>query len=256
MRPMTDLFDLSGTAALVTGGNGGIGRGIAVGLAQAGASVVIAARNEEKTADAVAEIEGFGGKVVGVACDVLKRADIDAAVEAARSNFGRLDIVVANAGIGRGGQPQDIAEEAWDLTVDTNLKAVFQTAQAAYPLLKEGGRGKVITIGSEYSLFGSPTVLPYSASKGGVIQLTKSLAVAWARDDIQVNAIIPGWVWTDMTAGIKNNQRNYDRIIDRTPAKRFADPEELAGTAIFLASHASDFVTGQSIPVDGGYSIA
>lgn len=253
---MNDLFDLSGTAALVTGGNGGIGRGIAVGLAQAGASVVIAARNQEKTADTIAEIEGFGGSVVGVPCDVLERADIDAAVEAARSNFGRLDILVANAGVGRGAQPQDIAEEDWDLVVDTNLKSVFQCAQAAYPLLKDGGRGKVITIGSMYALFGSPGVLSYSASKGGVIQLTKSLAVAWARDNIQVNALLPGWVWTEMTAGIKDNPKNLDRIVDRTPAKRFAEPEELAGTAIFLASHASDFVTGQSLAVDGGYSIA
>lgn len=251
-----DLFDLSGTAALVTGGNGGIGRGIAVGLAQAGASVVIAARNEQKTADTIAEIEGFGGSAVGVTCDVLQRADIDAAVEAARSNFGRLDVLVANAGVGRGAQPQDIAEVDWDLVVDTNLKSVFQCAQAAYPLLKEGGRGKVITIGSMYSLFGSPAVSSYSASKGGVIQLTKSLAVAWARDNIQVNAILPGWVWTEMTEGIKDNPKNLDRIVDRTPAKRFAEPDELAGTAIFLASHASDFVTGQSLAVDGGYSIA
>ena len=240
----------------MTGGNGGIGRGIAVGLAQAGASVVIAARNEQKTADTIAEIEAFGGTAVGVTCDVLQRADIDAAVEAARSNFGRLDVLVANAGVGRGAQPQDIAEVDWDLVVDTNLKSVFQCAQAAYPLLKEGGRGKVITIGSMYSLFGSPAVSSYSASKGGVIQLTKSLAVAWARDNIQVNAILPGWVWTEMTEGIKDNPKNLDRIVDRTPAKRFAEPDELAGTAIFLASHASDFVTGQSLAVDGGYSIA
>ncbi len=118
------------------------------------------------------------------------------------------------------------------------------------------GWGKVINIGSEYSLFGSPAVLPYSASKGGVIQMTKSLATAWARDNIQVNCIIPGWITTDMTQGVLHNEVMYNRIVDRTPARRFGEPEELAGTAVFLASRASNFVTGQSIAVDGGYSIS
>jgi 2-dehydro-3-deoxy-D-gluconate 5-dehydrogenase len=253
---MGGLFDLSGRVALVTGGNGGIGRGIALGLAGAGADVVIAARNEAKTRAVVAEVEALGRRAAGVGCDVLSRAEIDAAVEAAREAFGRLDILVNNAGIAAGGPPHEIAEETWDRVVDTNLKAVFQCSQAAYPLLKASGRGKVINIGSEYSLFGSPTVVPYSASKGGVIQLTKSLAVAWARDGIQVNAIIPGWITTDMTEGVKRNEQLYGAIVGRTPARRFAEPEELAGTAVFLASGASDFVTGQSIAVDGGYSIA
>ncbi|MPZ97864.1 MAG: glucose 1-dehydrogenase [Dehalococcoidia bacterium] len=250
------LFDLAGTAALVTGGNGGIGRGIALGLAAAGADIVVAARNEEKTRAVVAEIEACGRRAMGVACDVLQREHIDAAVERARSEFGRLDILVNNAGVAGGGPPQSLPEETWDRVVGTNLKAVFQCSQAAFPLLKEGGRGKVINIGSEYSLFGSPNVLPYSASKGGVIQLTKSLAAAWARDGIQVNAIIPGWITTDMTAGAKSDETFYNRIVARTPARRFGEPEELAGAAVFLASHASDFVTGQSVAVDGGYSIA
>lgn len=249
-------FDLDGRIALVTGGNGGIGRGIALGLAEAGADVVIAARDEPKTAGVVAEIEALGRRCIGVRCDVTDRADVYAAIEATREAFGGLAILVNNAGVAGGGRPEEITEEVWDRVVDTNLKASFVFAQAAYPLLKASGHGKVINIGSEYSLFGSPSVLPYSASKGGVIQLTKSLAVAWAGDHIQVNAIIPGWITTDMTAGIKDSPELHDSIISRTPAGRFGTPEECAGAAVFLASEASDFVTGVSIPVDGGYAIS
>lgn len=248
-------FDLDGRVALVTGGNGGIGRGIALGLAEAGADVVIAARDEAKTAGVVAEIEALGRRALGVRCDVNDRADVDAAVAAANEAFGGLAILVNNAGVAGGGLPEEIPEEVWDRVVDTNLKASFVFAQAAHPLLKASGHGKVINIGSEYSLFGSPRVLPYSASKGGVIQLTKSLAVAWAGDHIQVNAIIPGWITTDMTAGVISTPELHDPIISRTPAGRFGEPEECAGAAVFLASQASDFVTGVSIPVDGGYAV-
>ena len=250
-------FDLNGQVALVTGGNGGIGRGIAIGLARAGADIVIAARNEDKTAGVIQEITDLGRRCIGVRCDVTVRSDVKAAVNAAVEHLGRLSILVSNAGIGGGGPPQTIAEAVWDRVLDTNLKAVFVCAQEAYPALAQNGSGKVITIGSEYSLFGSPRVLPYAASKGGVVQLTKSLAVAWAQDNIQVNAIIPGWITTDMTAGIPTNVPDlYDAIIRRTPTHRFGEPEELAGVAVLLASRASDFITGQSIVVDGGYSIA
>jgi 2-deoxy-D-gluconate 3-dehydrogenase len=248
------LFDLSGTTALVTGGNGGIGKGIAVGLADAGASVVIAARNEAKTASTVAEIEERGGRAVGLGCDVKERADLEAAVARCESEFGGLDILVNNAGIARGGPAETISEEDWQLVLSTNLTSMLQCSQIAHPLLKRGGRGKVINIGSEYSLFGSPRAVAYSASKGGVVQLTKSLAVSWARDGIQVNAIVPGWITTEMTAGVKTNERFYEGIIYRTPAGRFGEPEELAGAGVFLASHASDFVTGVVLPVDGGYA--
>ena len=253
---MSSAFDLGGRVAIVTGGNGGIGRGIAVGLAEAGADVVIAARDEAKTAAVVEEIRALGHSAAGVRCDVTQRDEIEAAVAFAREQFGGLSIVVNNAGVSGGGPPEEFGEAVWDRVLDTNLKAGFQFAQAAYPLLKESGRGKLINIGSEYSLFGSANVVPYAASKGGVIQLTKSLAVAWARDNIQVNAIIPGWITTDMTAPVKDNETFYNQILKRTPARRFGEPEECAGTAVFLASAASDFVTGVSIPVDGGYAIA
>jgi 2-deoxy-D-gluconate 3-dehydrogenase len=249
-------FDLTGAVAIVTGGNGGIGRGIALGLAAAGADVAVAARNPEKTAAVVREIEGLGRRALGLDCDVLDRRQIDRAVETTRLKLGAVAILVNNAGVAAGGQPESLEEEVWDRVIDTNLKAGFAFAQACHPAMVENGWGKVINIGSEYALFGSPTVLPYSASKGGVIQMTKSLAVAWARDNIQVNCIIPGWITTDMTAGLTRNEAAYKRIVDRTPAGRFGTPGECAGAAVFLASRASDFVTGQSIAVDGGYSVA
>lgn len=253
---MLEEFSLAGKVAIVTGGNGGIGRGIALGLARAGADVTVAARNLTKTSEVVAEIESLGRRAFGIACDVLVRADIEKTVAATVEQFGGVHILVNNAGIAGGGPPQSIAEEVWDRVIDTNLKANLLFAQAVYRHLCDAGGGKIINIGSEYSLFGSAGVLPYSASKGGVIQLTKSLAVAWAKDNIQVNCIIPGWITTDMTIGVTRNETMYRRIVERTPAGRFADPEELAGAAVFLASRGSDFVTGQSLAVDGGYSIA
>jgi len=249
-------FDLSGSVAIVTGGNGGIGKGIAVGLAEAGADIAIAARNAEKSAEAKAEIEALGRRCIAVSCDVLNRADIEATVRATREQLGEPNILVNNAGIARGARPERLSEADWDAVVDTNLKACFVFAQAVFPSMQARGGGKIINIGSEYSIFGSPRVLAYSASKGGVIQLTKSLATAWAGDNIQVNCIIPGWIWTDMTSGIPGDAEFYDLILRRTPAGRFGDPAELAGVAVLLASKASDFVTGVSIPVDGGYSIA
>jgi len=249
-------FDLSGAVALVTGGNGGIGRGIALGLARAGADIVIAARNMAKTAAVQQEIEALGRRCLAVACDVAQRAEVDAAVQAALDAWGKLTIAVANAGIGIRGAPEAVSEADWRQVLGVNLDGVFFTAQAAYPALKANGGGKVITIGSEYSLFGSPLVTSYSASKGGVVQLTKSLAVAWARDNIQVNCIIPGWIRTDLTAGVMQDTVAYERIVQRTPQRRFAEPEELGGAAVFLASRASGFVTGQSLAVDGGFSIA
>ncbi|MCA9844709.1 MAG: glucose 1-dehydrogenase [Dehalococcoidia bacterium] len=250
-----DDFDLAGSVAIVTGGNGGIGRGIALGLAKAGADVALAARNEAKLAETKAEIEALGRACLAVSCDVTKRADIETTIERTREALGVPTILVNNAGIGRAGRPEDLAESDWDAVLDVNLKACFVFAQAMFPSMKEAGHGKVINIGSEYSLFGSPRVVSYSASKGGVIQLTKSLAVAWAPENIQVNCIIPGWIWTDMTVGIKDRQDFYDHIIGRTPAGRFGEPEELGGAAVFLASKASDFVTGVSIPVDGGFAV-
>lgn len=249
------LFDLSGKTAIVTGGNGGIGYGIGFGLAEAGANLVIAGRNEEKNAQALASMHERGYPCVAVKCDVNDTADIDACIEAAMTEFGAVNILVNNAGISGGGAPEQIEEAVWDAVLDTNLKSVMRFSQAVHPRMKSGGGGKIINIGSMYSLFGSSLVSPYSASKGGVIQLTKSLAVAWAPDNIQVNAILPGWITTEMTAPVADNKPFYDLILARTAQGRFGEPSEMAGAGVFLASQASDFVTGISLPVDGGYSI-
>jgi len=249
------LFDLQKKVAIVTGGNGGIGRGIALGLAQAGAAVCAAGRNEEKNERTRQEIAEGNGRCIAVRCDVNELPDIETTIETTREALGGLDILVNNAGIVALVPPEQMSDEDWSSVLDTNLTSVFRFSRAAYPHLVERGGGKIINIGSMYSIFGSPLVPSYASSKGGVIQLTKSLAVAWAQQNVQVNAILPGWVKTDMTAPLDNMPEMYDAIVARTPAGRFAEPEECAGTAVFLASAASAFVTGQSIGVCGGYSI-
>lgn len=250
-------FDLSGKAAIVTGGNNGIGRGIAIGLASAGASVCIAGRDEKKNEKVRLEIEKAGHESISVHCDVNVEQDIAAAIAATKDAFGGLNILVNNAGIATLNVPDQMSDEEWGSVVDTNLSSVFKFCRAAHTSLKSSSGGKIINIGSMYSIFGSPFAASYAASKGGVVQLTKSLAVAWAVDGIQVNAILPGWITTDMTAPIRSDMPDlYNSIIARTPAGRFGEPEDCAGTAIFLASDASNFITGQSIPVCGGYSVS
>jgi len=250
------LFDLGGKVAIVTGGNGGIGRGIALGLAQAGADVCIAARDAAKSEGVQREIAALGRRSIAVRCDVDQSTDIEAAIDTARDAFGAIHILVNNAGRAVIKAPEAMTDEEWLSVIDTNLNAVFRFCRAVHPHLKSAGGGKIVNIGSMYSLFGSPLVPSYAASKGGVIQLTKSLAVAWAQDNVQVNAILPGWITTDMTAPVRDMTEMYQAIVSRTPAGRFGEPEECAGAAVFLASAASDFVTGQSLAVCGGYSIA
>ena len=253
---MSGAFDLSGRVALVTGGNGGIGLGMARGLAKAGASLVIAGRNAQKNAAAVAELAALSAPCQALEVDVAGEAACRAMVADAAAVHGRLDILVNNAGIARGGLPQSIGLDDWNAVLQTNLTAVLVAAQAAHPLMKAQGGGKIINIGSMYSLFGAPLTPAYAASKGGLIQLTKSLAAAWARHNIQVNAILPGWITTDMTAGAKGAEAFDARIVERTPAGRWGEPEDFEGPAVFLSSPASDFVTGVSLAVDGGFSIS
>jgi 2-deoxy-D-gluconate 3-dehydrogenase len=249
-------FDLTGKVALVTGGNGGIGKGMAVGLARAGASIVVAARDEKKTGSALEEIRADGAEAIGVRCDVTDAASVEAAVEAATAAFGGLDILVNNAGTTVRAYPQDTPPEDWSRVLDVNLSGVFRVSCAARPAFVERGGGKIINIGSMMSIFGSEYAAAYAASKGGVVQLTKSCAVAWAEDNIQVNAVLPGWITTAMTDGlIRQFPERYQMIVDRTPAGRWGRPPDMAGVAVFLASAASDFVTGTAIPVDGGYAV-
>ena len=249
------MFDLSGKVAVVTGGNGGIGLGMARGLAAAGAKIMIAARNDEKSRAAVADIETRGGAAAFVSVDVTEEKSVAAMVAATVERFGRLDILVNNSGINRRGMAQDLAVADWHTVLDTNLTGAFLCARAAYPHMKQAGGGKIINIGSMMSIFGSGVLPAYAASKGGIVQLTKSLACGWAKDNIQANAVLPGWIDTDLTRGARQyNPALNDYVLGRTPAKRWGMIDDMAGIAVFLASPASDFITGAAIPVDGGYS--
>lgn len=253
---MAGPFDLSGKAALVTGGNGGIGLGMAKGLAEAGAAVLVVGRDAAKNAAAVAALQSAGGKAASFVADVTDEAQVKNAVGEAVRRFGRLDILVNNAGINVRKPPQDYTAAEWHRVLDTNLTAAFLCSQAAYPEMKKAGGGKMINIGSMMSIFGAAFTTAYAASKGGIVQMTRALATAWARDNIQVNAVLPGWIDTDLTIGARKEVPGlHERVLARTPAGRWGGPQDMAGIAVFLAAPASDFVTGTAIPVDGGYSV-
>lgn len=251
----TKLFDLSGKVAVITGGNGGIGRSIAIGLAEAGASIAIFGRNEEKNKNILSELKKIGIPAMALRVDITNRAEMEPAVKKVERELGNISILVNNAGIvSLSGGVLNESEEDWDGVIETQLNAVFLLSKLVAKSMVDNKRGKIINIGSMYSFFGSGLIPSYSAAKGAVIQLTKSMAVELAPYNIQVNAIAPGWFETDMTLPVKSMPLN-DEIILRTPAGRWGQPEELAGTAVFLASKASNFVTGETIRVDGGYAI-
>jgi len=251
------LFDLSGKVALVTGGNGGIGLGMAQGMAACGAAVVIAGRNEEKAQSALESLLAMRVRSVFMRADVTRKAECEALVANTLAEFGRLDILINNAGTAIRKMPQDYTEEEWRTVLDTNLTSAFFCSQAAYAPMQRQGAGKMINIGSMMSLFGAPYATPYASSKGGIVQMTRALATAWAKDNVQVNAVLPGWIDTDLTKRAREQVPGlHQRVQDRTPAGRWGIPSDLAGIAAFLASPASDFVTGTAIPVDGGFSIA
>jgi 2-deoxy-D-gluconate 3-dehydrogenase len=245
-------FDLTGPVAIVTGGNGGIGLGMAQGLAAAGAAIVVAARNREKSEAAIAEL---GAASAFIALDVADPNSCRALVAETLGRFGRLDILVNNAGMSIRKPPETYAVEEWQAVLATNLTGAFVCSQAAYPAMKAQGGGKIINIGSMMSIFGGAYAAPYSTSKGGLVQMTKSLATAWAKDNIQVNAVLPGWIDTELTRDARAQVPGLnERVLNRTPAGRWGVPADLAGIAVFLAAPASDFLTGAAIPVDGGYS--
>ncbi|MGE0714103.1 MAG: glucose 1-dehydrogenase [Alphaproteobacteria bacterium] len=250
------MFDLKGRVAVVTGGNGGIGLGMAKGLAGAGADVVVAARNAEKNAAAVAALSALGVRASAIAVDVCKEDSVKAMIAEAERSMGRVDILVNNAGINIRKRPEEYVLGEWLQVIETNLTSAFLCCHAAYPAMKRAGGGKIVNIGSMMSIFGAAFTSAYAASKGGIVQFTKALATAWAQDNIQVNAVLPGWIDTDLTRAARSQvQGLHDRVVTRTPAGRWGTPEDHAGIAVFLASRASDFVTGTAIPVDGGYSV-
>ena len=250
------LFDLTGKVAVVTGGNGGIGLGMALGMAEAGAAVVLAGRDAAKAETALAELAARGATARFIAADVTHGQACRDLVAETLAQFGRLDILVNNAGTSIRKMPQDYTEAEWHHVLDTNLTGAFLCSQAAYPAMKQAGGGKMINIGSMMSLFGAPYATPYAASKGGIVQMTRALATAWAKDHIQVNAVLPGWIDTELTRIARNQVDGlHERVETRTPAGRWGQPADLAGIAVFLAGKGSDFVTGTAIPVDGGFSI-
>ena len=253
---MTHAFNLAGKVAIVTGGNGGIGLGMARGMADAGAAVAVVGRNAEKSRTAVADLTERGAKAIAISCDVTDAGAVRDMVAQTTKAFGRVDILVNNAGMSIRKPPHVLDLAEWETVMKTNLTSAFLCSQAAYPAMKAAGGGKVINIGSMLSIFGTSFAPVYAASKGGIVQFTKSCAVAWAPDNIQANAILPGWIDTELTKAARAQVDGlHDKVLARTPAARWGHIDDFAGIAVFLASSASDFVTGTAIPVDGGFSI-
>ncbi|MEA5422648.1 SDR family NAD(P)-dependent oxidoreductase [Synechococcus sp. CCY9202] len=248
------MFSLASRVAVITGGNGGIGLGIATGLAKAGAHVVIAARDAAKSESALRTLSAIDLEAMAIQTDVTDEHAVTELMRQIERRHGRLDILVNNAGITIRAPAQDLSLAEWNDVICTNLSSTFLCARAAYPLMKRSG-GKIINIGSMLSIFGASFSAAYGASKGGILQLTKSLAVAWAPDNIQVNAVLPGWIDTDLTrAGRTQIPGLHEQVLARTPAGRWGTPDDLEGVAVFLASAASNYITGAAIPVDGGFS--
>lgn len=251
-----DLFDLTGKVAIVTGGNGGLGKGIAIGLARAGANIVIAARDTNRNILSASEIEAFGSNVLTVTTDVTIEEEVKALVQRTIDAFGGVDILVNNAGISIRKRPEEYSMEEWDMVQHVNLRGAFLCSREVYPHMKSSGSGKIINIASMTSIFGSDWSASYSASKGGMVQMARSLSAAWAKDNIQVNCILPGWFVTNLTSSMpEQDPARYLGITQRIPAGRWGDPSDLQGVAVLLAGPASAYITGAAIPVDGGYSI-
>ena len=251
------LFDLTGKVAIITGGNGGIGLGMAKGLAQAGASIAVVGRNETKNAKAVRNIKALGVDAIAVEADVCDSEAVDTMIATVVDQWGAINILVNNAGINIRKRPEDLSEDEWRSVLDTNLTSAFICSKACYPEMKKAGGGKILNNGSMLSLFGSPWGSAYGSSKGGIMQMTRSHATAWAEDNIQVNCYLPGWINTDLTVKAREDVPGlHEKVLARTPAGRWGEPDDLAGLAVYLSSPASDFLTGTAIPIDGGFSIA
>ncbi len=250
-----ELFDLSGRVAIVTGASKGLGKSMALALAGAGADVALHARDVEGLKAVKKAIEALGKRAEFFVADVLNKSQIEAGVEETIGTFGHIDILVNNAGVNIRKPVLELSPEEWDLVVSTNLKGYFLMAQAVVPHMLSRGGGKVINMASILGAVALPTQVAYASSKGGVIQMTKVMALEWAKRGIQVNAIGPTYFETPLVAQLRNDPERFNFIVDRTPMGRWGQPEELAGVVVFLASRASDFVTGQTIFIDGGWTI-
>ena len=255
MKP-SELFDLSGKVAIVTGGGSGIGRQMATGLAEAGADVALCARKPERCEEVARELGQLGIRAFGMRCDVRDPAEVQAVVDRTRAEFGRIDVLVNNAGTSWGAPAEDHPLEAWQKVIDVNLTGVFLFAQTVGRVMIEQQGGKIVNIASVAAFGGAPPELmnavAYNASKAGVVGFTRDLATKWAEHGVNVNAIAPGWFPSDMNKALLDAQP--DAYLEHIPLKRFGGPDDLKGAVVFLSSRASDFVTGQVVVVDGGQS--
>ena len=254
---MISMFNLEGRVAIVTGGNGGIGLGMAEGLAKAGAKIALVGRNSEKNAQAVSILEKQGVEVLSIEKDITEPTSGAEIASATEERLGSIDILINNAGSNIRKRPEDLKPEEFRWVLETNLTSAFLCSQAVYPAMKRAGAGKIINIGSMYSIFGGVVSTAYSVSKAGIVQMTKSMATAWASENIQVNAVLPGWIDTELTQKARQEIDGlYERQLARIPDGRWGTPEDHAGIAVFLASSGSNYITGTAIPVDGGFSIS
>ena len=255
MKP-SELFDLTGKVALVTGGGSGIGRQMAEGLAEAGADLVLCARKPERCEQAAQELRTLGVRTLGLRCDVRDPAEVQAVVDRARDELGRIDVLVNNAGTSWGAPAEDYPLEGWQKVIDVNLTGVFLCSQAAGRVMIEQGGGAIVNIASVAAFGGADPELMnavgYNAAKGGVVSFTRDLATKWARHGIRVNAIAPGWFPTDMNKVLLDSRPEV--YLEHIPLRRFGGSDDLKGAVVFLASAASSYVTGQTLVVDGGQS--
>lgn len=251
-------FDLSGKVAIITGGNGGLGLGIAKGLAMVGAKVAVVGRKQEKIDKAVKELEAQGAEALGISCDVGSEEDVNRMVAATAEHFGRIDILFNNAAISWGIKTEEMTLDQWNNFITNNLTSCFLTCKACFPHMVEAGGGKIINVGSVITKLGFGKLSHYAAAKGGMDHMTQSLAQGWGKHNIHVNAVLPGLVDTEMMpcSGPKAMTRAVEFVSKKSPVGRYGIPEDFYGLSILLASSASDFITGSIIVADGGLSLA
>jgi gluconate 5-dehydrogenase len=252
----SELFDLSGKVAIVTGGGTGIGRQMAEGLAEMGADLVLCSRHLDRVQRTAGDLRKLGVRAIGLRCDLRDGREIETVVERTISELGRIDVLVNNSGTAWGAPAEEMPLDGWQKVVDVNLTGTFLFSQAAGRAMIDQGAGKIVNIASVTGLVGSPPEIldsvPYNATKGAILSLTRDLAVKWARHGITVNAIAPGWFPTELTNAVLD--RSGDQLRESIPLRRFGSPDDLKGAIVFLASAASDYVTGQTLVVDGGHS--